>query len=387
MNNRPPPPRPLPFEPSLVDELRKLDAQGLRRQLQPEPAGNVSFASNDYLGLRTDPRIVLAAQQAAEKFGTGTGASRLISGTSRLMGQLEESLSAFEGREAALVFSSGYHAAAGTITTLVGPGDEIILDKLCHASLIDGARLSGARVRTFRHTCVSRLRDLLDRPAHGRRLVITDGLFSMDGDLSPLGDIGALCAAHDAALMIDEAHGTGCLGAHGRGAAEELHAEALVHVSMGTLSKALGSQGGFICASRIVVDLLVSRARSFIYTTAPSPCVIGAALAALRVIVEEPQRRERLRERAAQLRCLLQEAGFETGRSCSQIIPVLMGDNRSALDASAFLLDRGYHCPAIRYPTVPRGTSRLRLSVTSEHTREQINGLVGALNAWRSTGG
>jgi 8-amino-7-oxononanoate synthase len=372
----------LPFQNDLEVELGELGAAGLRRALRPIPPGAVNFGSNDYLGLSRDPRVTAAAAAAAREFGAGSGSSRLIAGSGELVTRLEARLATFKGYEAALVFPSGYQAAVGAIGALIGPGDEIYLDKLDHASLIDGARLSGARVRTWPHGATARLRRLLERAPTGRRLAVTDGLFSMDGDLAPLAELGELCARHGAGLMVDEAHATGCLGARGRGAAELLGCEPAVAVSMGTLSKALGAQGGFIAASRTVIECLVNRARAFIYTTAPAPAALGAALAALEIVENEPARRARLAERAGRLREALRAAGFDTGASTSQIVPVILGENRRALSAARFLAERGFFAPAVRYPTVPRGAARLRLSVSSEHAPEQIDALVAALAEW-----
>jgi len=378
---------PLPFAAALRDEAAGLAGAGLLRSVRAAPEGLTSFASNDYLGLARDCRVRAAAAAAAHEFGAGAGSSRLVAGTGGPVLRLEDALARFKGFPAALVFPTGYQAALGAITALVGPGDELFLDKLNHASLIDGARLSGARLHTWPHGRTERLRRLLERPAVGRRLIVTDGLFSMDGDLAPLPEIGGLAARFGAALMVDEAHATGCLGASGRGSAELLGCEQLVHVSMGTLSKALGAQGGFVAADLPVIEHLVNRARSFIYTTAPAPAVVGAALAALEIVGTEPARRARLASRASRLRAALAASGFDTGRSTSHIVPVILGDNESALSAAAFLAGRGFHCPAIRRPTVPEGTARLRLSVSSEHAERDIDALAAALVAWRASRG
>jgi len=373
----------LPFSGLLGDELQRLHAEGLRRSLRAAPTGTVSFAENDYLGLRHHPDLAASATAAAREWGCGSGSSRLIAGSSALTARLESELAAFKGYESALVFSTGYQAAVGTLSALAGPGDEIYLDKLDHASLIDGARLSGARVRAYPHGSTDKLKRLLQRPARGRRLIVSDGLFSMDGDLAPLVQLGELAREYGAGLMVDEAHATACLGANGRGSAEALGAEHLVAISMGTLSKALGSLGGFICSSREVVDTLVNRARSLIYTTAPAPPQLAAALAALQLCASDPARRDRLARRSHELLDGLARAGFDTGESVSHIVPVILGDNHAVLGAAAHLRESGYHCPAVRYPTVPRGKARLRLSVCSEHRSEEIAGLIAALVAWR----
>ncbi len=377
----------LPFESALADELGELAAADLARSTRSLPEGAVSFASNDYLGLRRDPRLADAAARAGREYGAGSGSSRLIAGTLEVTERLEARLAAFKGCEAALLFPTGYQAAVGTCSALLGPGDEVYLDKLDHASLIDGARLSGARLRTYPHGRAEKLRRLLEKPARGRRLIVTDGLFSMDGDLAPLAELGELAARFGAGLMVDEAHATGCLGPAGRGSAELLGVEDLVAISMGTLSKALGSLGGFICASRTTVDYLINRARSFIYTTAPAPAQLGAALAALEIVEAEPERRARLAARAEFLRESLSATGFDTGKSRSHIVPVVLGENAEALAASQCLLQSGYFCPAVRYPTVPRGAARLRVSVCSQHGEEEITGLVESLASWRASRG
>jgi 8-amino-7-oxononanoate synthase len=377
----------LPFSSELEDELGQLRRESLLRSNRAEAPGLVSFASNDYLGLRRDPRLSQAACAAIADLGAGSGSSRLIGGSHPAVELLERELARFKGYEAALVFPTGYQTAVGTIAALVGPDDDVYLDKLNHASLIDGARLSRARMRVYPHASIRKLKRLLERAPRGRRLIVTDGLFSMDGDLAPLEELTELAARYGAGLMVDEAHATGCLGAGGRGAAELLGVQQSVALSMGTLSKALGSLGGFLCASRSTIDFLVNRARSFIYTTAAAPGQAAAARAALRVVIDEPERRQRLAARAALLRELLAGAGFDTGGSVSQIVPVILGENRLAMAASGHLRESGYHCPAVRYPTVPRNGARLRLSLSSEHTEEQVRGVVDALVSWRRQGG
>jgi 8-amino-7-oxononanoate synthase len=375
----------LPFRADLQAGLDNLATAGLRRELRVLPTGLVNFGSNDYLGLSRDSRVVEAAASAAHQYGAGSTSSRLIAGTTELVMRLETRLAAFKGQEMALVFPTGYQAAVGTISALAAPGDELYLDKLDHASLIDGARLSGARLHTWPHGHHGRLRRLLDRPAKGRRLIVTDGLFSMDGDLADLPELGELAERFGAALMVDEAHATGCLGASGRGSAELLGCEHQVHISMGTFSKALGAQGGFIAAGREVIEHLVNRSRAFIYTTAPAPALLGAALAALAIVESAPERRARLANRSAHLRQALRDAGFDTGTSVCHIVPVVLGDNEVVLAAMTFLAEQGFYAPAVRYPTVPRSSARLRLSVSSEHPEADIDALVVALTRWRNS--
>ena len=347
----------------------------------------VCFCSNNYLGLAGDPRIGAAATAAIERYGWGSGASRLVSGTMTPHRELEEALARFKGAEDALVFPTGYMANIGTIAALVGGDDLVIGDQLNHASIIDGCRLSQATYRVYRHCDVDAARRLLqllrlNRP-RGRVLIVTDSVFSMDGDLAPLPALAALAREFGAMLMIDEAHGTGVLGERGRGAAELLGVEDGVHVTVGTLSKALGGIGGFVAGSRPLIELLRNRARSFIYTTALPAPACAAAMAALRIIEAEPERRARVLAVAGRVRGGLRAAGYDTMQSEHHIIPVLVGETGATAEFAGHLRDRGVLAPSIRPPTVPEGQSRVRLSAMATHSDEDIELLLAAAADFR----
>jgi len=367
-----------------LDELR---AQGLWRELRPLDevdgvivrAGGrewINFSSNDYLGLAGSSEIIAALEEGSAKFGGGSGASRLVCGTHRVHVELEEALADFKGTEAALTFSSGFAVALGTIPALVGVGDTIILDKLCHACLVDAARLSGATIRVFPHNHLEKLERLL-KTAKGRVLVVTESIFSMDGDSALLREIVELKDKHGAWLLVDEAHAVGVLGPQGRGLAAELDVAQRVDLHMGTLSKALGLSGGYLAASRQVIDLLINRARSFIYSTAP-PFHLAYALGVVVKLVRSAQGdnlREALQNNAAQTKSLLSVAGVEFPTTPAAILPVILGDERLAMQASDRLREAGFLIPCIRYPTVARGTARLRITVSASHTACQIESL------------
>ena len=329
----------------LTQELAALDARSLRRRLQVVdevlPGGKVRVAgqvrlnlsSNDYLGLSLDPRIIAAAQAAAAKWGAGAGASRLVVGHLALHEAVEARLADFKGTEAAVIFPTGYMANVGTISALVGPGDVIFSDRLNHASIYDGIKLSGAALQRFPHRDLNRLEQLLrEAGAARRRLIITDSVFSVDGDLAPLEDLAALKARYGAWLMVDEAHATGVLGAKGGGLAEALGLTREVDIHLGTFSKALGSQGGFVAGDRRLVDYLHNRARSFIYSTALAPMVLGAIDQALQIVVQEPERRLFLQRESENFRQGLLAAGLDILGSETQIIPVLVGENDRTLE-------------------------------------------------------
>jgi 8-amino-7-oxononanoate synthase len=376
-------------------ELESLQQQGLRRFLairegcaSPKVVIDgqelVHFGSNDYLGLAADPRIVQAVVAAVTAAGWGSGASPLVSGHSAKHAELQRRLAAFEGTEAALVFSSGFAANSGTIAALVGPGDVVFTDRKNHASLLDGCRLSRADVRAYPHRDWQGLARLLDRKKGcRRRLIVTDSLFSMDGDLSPLAELVDLADRYEAMLMIDEAHATGVFGPGGRGVAEHFGLEDRVPIRVGTLSKALGGQGGFVAGSRALVEWLINRARSYIYSTACPAATAAAALVALNIVECEPERRRSLLERAAELRASLTEQGWDTGGSESQIIPIAVGDPRQAVELASSLRQKGFFVPAIRPPTVPEGEACLRISLTYAHTPEMIESLLAALRPLR----
>jgi 8-amino-7-oxononanoate synthase len=389
------------------DELDRLGAAGLRRRLitrsgpqggtiavEPdEPAlhpssfipypsvGLLNFGSNDYLGLAADPRLAAAAAQAAEREGWGAGASPLITGHSTSHRLLERRLAEFLGTEAALVFPSGFAANSGTIAALVGRGDVVLADQKNHASLIDGCRLSRAEVQIYPHRDMSRLAELLrESKSFRRRLIVTDTLFSMDGDVAPLADIVELAGQHDAMLLIDEAHATGVFGRSGRGVAEQLGVEAAPLIRIGTLSKALGSSGGFVAGSRSLVEWLLNRARPYVFSTAHPPAVAAAAVAALDVVRDEPQRRVDLLARAANLRQSLAERGLPVSPDAAgQIIPIIIGNPTATMRWAAELRKRGLFVPGIRPPTVPEGESLLRISLSYRHTPEMLEQLLAAL--------
>lgn len=339
----------------------------------------VNFGSNDYLALAADGRLAAAAAEALAD-GWGSGASPLVTGYTSWHQRLEDHLARFEGTEAALLFTSGFAANTGAIAALVGPGDTVFTDRKNHASLLDGCRLSRADVRVYAHNAPGDLGRLLERsrPA-GRRLIVTDSLFSMDGDLAPLAELADLAERHDAMLLVDEAHGTGVFGPRGRGVAEHFEADERIDVRIGTLSKALGCSGGFVAGSRRLVEWLVNRARPYVFSTAAPAANAAAAMAALDIVAAEPERREGLLARAAELRRELAARGWNTGASASQIIPVIVGQPQRALQLSARLMDRGLYVPAIRAPTVPEGEACLRISLTAAHTPAMIEALVDGM--------
>jgi 8-amino-7-oxononanoate synthase len=340
----------------------------------------VNFGSNDYLGLAGDPRLAAAAAAALREEGAGSGASPLLTGHAAAHHRLETRLAEFEGVQSAVLFPSGFAANTGTIAALVGPGDVVFCDAANHASLWDGCRLSRADVRAYPHAdCRALDRLLAAAGRYRRKLVATDGLFSMDGDLAPLGELAEVCESHAAMLLVDEAHATGVLGPRGRGAAELAGIEHRTCVRIGTLSKALGAAGGFAAGSRLLVEWLVNRARPYIYSTALPPAMAAAALAALEIVAAEPHRRRELQERAGTLRRALTEKGWNLGRSNAQILPVLVGEPARALELSARLEESGFFVPAIRPPTVPAGQACLRISLTSGHSQEMIERLITAM--------
>jgi 8-amino-7-oxononanoate synthase len=375
------------LESLLHGELAGLEAAGLRRTLRATdagmPAGILNFAANDYLGLSHHPALIEAARQATARRGTGAGASRLVTGTDTAVLALEEQLAAWKEKEAALVFSSGYAAALGTIPALVSRGGTVVLDKLAHASLIDAARLSGATVRTFPHNDMGRLETLLAKisPGKTRILVVTESIFSMDGDAAPLRELVELKDRHGAWLLVDEAHATGLYGAKGAGLVAEAGLSARVEIVMGTLSKALGSVGGTIAGSRVLIDWLINRARSFIYSTALPPGVIAASRAAVDLASspEGETLRVRLRKNRARFHAGLPAAWKNRALSASAIQPLICGEASAALQLAATLREAGFLIPAIRYPTVPRHAARLRVTLSAAHADKDIDALNHAL--------
>ena len=355
-------------------ELNQLRADGLYRQFRDIAGAQgprvgiggrelLNFSSNDYLGLANDPLLKCAAKEAIARWGVGAGASRLVCGNLEPYRLLEEKLARFKNKEAALVFGSGYAANVGTITALAGEGDVLILDKLDHASIIDGARQSGATIRVYPHLNLRKLEEILQQSqSYRRRLIITETVFSMDGDLAPLAEIVALKEKYAAWLMLDEAHATGLFGQNRRGLAEQLGVEDKVDITLGTLSKALGCAGGFVVGSQALIDLLRNRARSLIYSTALPPSVCAAAAAAVEFVMSDAgaQRRDQLWENVRAL-------GAQ-----SAIHPIIVGDERAAVELSGKLFDAGIFAPAIRYPTVAKGKARLRVTVSAAHTADDV---------------
>ena len=380
-----------PFESDLSEQLSSLESQGLRRSLRvvEESHGNlitlgcrelINFSSNDYLGLAAHPAIAEAMAEGARRWGAGSTASRLICGTSAEHASLEEELAAAKGTEAALVFSTGVAAATGTLPSLVGRGDVVIIDKLAHACLIDGTHASGAKMRVFPHNDLGKLESHLRwaRETHpaGKVLIVTESVFSMDGDLAPLREIVDLKERNGALLLLDEAHAVGVRGTGARGLAGELGLADRIEIQMGTLGKALGVSGGYIAGSRILIDFLINRARSFIFSTAPSPAVAAACRASLRIVQssEGEDLRGRLRENLALLATEL-----KLPVPPSAIVPLILGGEERALKEASRLQDAGFFVPAIRYPTVPRNTARLRVTLSAAHAPEQIRALAAKI--------
>lgn len=374
----------------LAAELAARDGEGLRRRRRllesPQRAhvrvdgrDYLAFCSNDYLGLASDPRIVAAAKEGAERYGVGAGASHLILGHAAAHHELESALAAFTGLPQALLFSTGYMANMGVVSALVGRGDAVFADRLNHASLNDAALLSRAAFRRFPHNDLAALeRLLLSTPAR-RRLVIVDAVFSMDGDIAPVPDLLELCVRHDAYLLIDDAHGFGVLGAQGRGTMAHFGIRSDRLIYMATLGKAAGVSGAFVAGSEALAESLVQQARTYIYTTATPPLLAHALLTSLKIIEQEQWRRERLHELAQRLKQGLQGAPWRLLPSDTPIQPLLVGGNAEALALSARLAGEGLLVPAIRPPTVPQGTARLRISLSADHGIDDVDRLVSAL--------
>ena len=345
------------------------------------------MCSNDYLGLSHHPALRLAAYQAMERYGFGSGASRLVSGTSALHHELEKRIALFKGTESALLFNSGYAANTGIIPAIATTGDVILSDSLNHASIVDGCRLSTAKVHVYRHKDIAHIEQLLNTSTHARRtLIVTDGVFSMDGDLAPLPDIVSLAEKFNALVMVDDAHATGVLGKTGRGTVEHFGLAGRVHIQMGTLGKALGSFGAYAAGSRELIDVLINRSRSFIYSTALPPSVCAASLAAIDVLDQEPERREALWKNRNRFVKGLKALGISTGDSETPIVPVLIGDAEKTLTVSNKLLEYGIYAAAIRPPTVPDGAARIRTTVTAAHTENDIGSALEVFGKLRQEG-
>lgn len=382
----------LDFRDRLSSDLEDLSRQSLlrrRRTVQASHNGWCTvdgkrlrdFASNDYLNLSRDPRLIAAAKGAMDEFGVGSRASAQIIGRTEWHARLEKDLAEFEGQEAAILFPTGYAANSGTISALVDQKDIVFCDRLNHASLIDGCRLSKARIRVYRHNDLSVLeRELKKAGSFQHRWIVTDGVFGMDGDLAPLVDLCELAERFAAELIVDEAHATGVYGNHGRGAAEWLGVEEKIAVRIGTLSKAIGALGGFVTGGKTLIDWLWNHARSNVYSTALPPAVCAAASMAIGIIRDEPQRRQKLLALSSMLRDLLSRSDLQIPDNChGPIVPVIVGDSDRAIYAGEQLESRGHLVAVIRPPTVPTETARLRISLTSAHTETDVEQLARAV--------
>ena len=379
----------------LLRELRRLDSPQTPR-LEMGGSALLNFSSNDYLGLANEPALKEAAVKAVERYGAGAGASRLICGSLTPHQELDETLAAFKGTEAALSFSTGYAAAIGAICALLDKDDFIILDKLVHACIVDAARLCGAKLRVFAHNDLNDLEAKLKwvservqspkskvQSREARTLVVTESVFSMDGDHAPLREMVELKERFSAWLMVDEAHATGLYGAHRRGLAEELGVSSHIEVQMGTLGKALGASGGYICGSRALIDYLINRARTFIFSTAPVPAAVAAATAGIRFVQSSAgeDRRRKLWQNVSVLSPAINNQLAPPSTTRSAIIPIMLGAESKAVEAAAALRERGIFIPAIRYPTVARGQARLRLTLSAAHTDADLAQLLVALKS------
>jgi len=367
------------------DEIKDLKKKGLYRELRTIEGEQDSsvimngrrvlmFSSNNYLGLANHPDLKKASANAALCYGTGSGASRLISGNMEIHRVLENELASFKGTERAILFSSGYHANLGVISALAGEGDVILSDELNHASIIDGCRLSRAEVRVYKHANLNSLEEMLKGSSRfRRRLIVTDSVFSMEGDIAPLPAIVDLGEKYSALVMVDDAHGTGVLGEMGKGAIEHFGLCGRVDVQMGTLGKALGSFGAYVAGSEDLVDYLVNKARSLLYTTALPPSVCGAVLAALKILGERPQLIGQLRNNVTYFRKGMRDLGYTIPEGETPIIPLVFQDPSITMEMAQNLLDEGVYVQGIRPPTVPDGTSRLRITLMATHTKEQLD--------------
>ena len=369
----------------IESELARLKEAGLHRKLRRVEGDQgptlildgrevINFSSNNYLGLANHPALGEAAKAAVDRYGCGAGASRLISGNMTLHEELERKIAEFKGTQAALVFNSGFQANTGVVSTLVGEGDAVFSDALNHASIIDGCRLSRARAVVYAHLDMNQLEGELKRASSARRkLIVTESLFSMDGDAAPLADIVELAESYGAMVMVDEAHATGVYEPNGAGLVAKLGLGDRVLVQMGTLGKALGGFGAYIAGGKALRELLINRCRSFIFTTALPPAVMAMAIAAIELVEREPQRRRALSDNCERLRTGLSGFGYALGNSSSQILPLMVGDANRCMELSRRLLEREVFAHGIRPPTVPPGTSRLRITLMATHTQSQID--------------
>jgi len=348
----------------------------------------INLASNNYLGLCNHPRLIEAALEATRTLGVGSGAVRTIAGTMRIHMELEEKIAAFKGVEACVVFQSGFAANAGTVSSILGKEDFILSDELNHASIIDGARLSKAKIKVFRHKDVAQAEELLKEIQNepGRKLIITDGVFSMDGDIGPVPGLADLAEKYGAIMMVDDAHASGVLGKNGRGSVSHFGCTDRVDIQVGTLSKAIGALGGYVCGSRDLIDYLYHRARPFLFSTSHPPSVAATCMAAFDLLEAEPERIDRLWANTKYFQDQLRGAGFNIGgittpATETPITPVIIGDGRATMDFSRALFDQGLMATGIAFPTVAEGKGRIRCIMTSEHTRPQIDKALEILTA------
>jgi len=347
----------------------------------------INLASNNYLGLTAHPKLAEAAIQAIKDYGVGSGAVRTIAGTMKIHMELEEKIAAFKNVEACVVFQSGFAANAGTVSSILGKEDFILSDELNHASIIDGARLSRAKIKVFRHKDTAHAEELLKEVANepGRKLLITDGVFSMDGDIGPVDKLCDLADKYGAIMMVDDAHASGVLGRNGRGSVDHFGCHGRVDVQVGTLSKAIGALGGYVCGSRDLIDFLYHRARPFLFSTSHPPSVTATCIAAFDLLEQEPERIDRLWDNTRYFKAELGRLGFDIGgvttpASETPITPIIVGDGRRTMDFSKALFDAGLMATGIAFPTVPEGKARIRTIMTSEHTRPQIDQALDILN-------
>jgi len=380
---------PLAWLGAQLDEMRAAGTYYRLRELQSacEPVCRadgrevINLASNNYLGLANHPKLKEAAIRAIEQLGAGTGAVRTITGTMAIHMELERRIAAFKNTEACVVFQSGFAANAGTVSAILGPEDHIISDELNHASIIDGCRLSKAKIHIFRHRDAAHAAEILEglKDQPGRKLLITDGVFSMDGDIGPLPELVGIAEKYGAIMMVDDAHASGVLGRNGRGTVDHFGMHGRVHIQVGTLSKAIGVLGGYVCGSRDLIEYLYHRARPFLFSTSHPPAVTAACMAAFELLEQEPERIERLWDNTRYFKAALRDQGFDTGASETPITPIMVGEAATAHRFSAALFEEGLWATGIGFPTVPRGKARVRTIVTAAHTREQLDRAVEIL--------
>jgi len=368
------------FKNQLAQEIETLKSEDLYRELKISDKNLINFCSNDYLGLTRHPKVIAAAQNAVKEYGTGSGASRLISGTSPIHYKLEEILAEFKGREKALVFSSGFVTNAGMIPALAQEDDTLLIDRLCHASIVDGCFASRAKLQVYPHKNMAALeKSLSHSQTYRNRFIITDAVFSMDGDIAPLPEIVELAKKYSAIIIVDEAHSTGVLGKTGKGIEEHFNLAGSVDILMGTLSKAIGSLGGFVAGDKVLIDRLVNSVRGFIYTTALAPANCAAAIESLEIISRDQGPLKKMRENTAIVKKALIEQGYNLGEAVNYetpILPIMLGTPAAALKAAQFMQGHGIFLTAIRPPTVARNECRLRLTVSALHTQKDIEKLI-----------